>query len=351
MSDKEDRQESGKESLLADMVISPGKNSQSTKGGLVSEPSEGAASKDNFAKQLETTLRQTEADAKQVGRIRSVTNQTESWKGARETVESFKPVPYFVWRLSHFVLGKPGEIKKISEGMVWGLRRLMFAAASDRVLGTDQKTNSMHKALRTLPSDVIAAISVIHAICRRLQSHQFERFWYPILDDAVVRSQIGFFIGQNCPDFGPGRGMLAGFAGRSGLAILIASGELEQARKALELLATGITISDVGARVYDCDPLQVSALTLSASGCGRDAAFGTVGYASEHPQKVVESTPQRQWLAAFTICELARMGKIEEVGQEHWDTLEFVDEQTKDDLRSLVKMMIRRGHGWDWLMQ
>jgi hypothetical protein len=219
------------------------------------------------------------------------------------------------------------------------------------VIGTGEKVNSVRKALEVLSSDVVASVGVIHGVCRRLASCPNERIWRPLLDDALLRSHLGYFIGQLTPDFGAGRGMLAGFAGRIGLVILIADGDLESARRALELLASGVEIKTVGLEIYDCEPLHVSALALSACGCGRDAAFGTVGYSSSDPFGMTTNEYQRRWLAAFTVVEMVRVGKIKEIDARYWEILGFTHERDRFDLDDLARLVIRRGHGWNWILR
>ncbi len=317
-------------------------------GALTFDPAE--AGKDVYSVEVTQMLDKTELD---IVRAQIVDErQLKGLQKARQVVEQFQPVPWFIWRLSNFVFGGNGRPNKISEGLVLGLRRLLFAAASDKVLGSGEKVNNMRLALRTLRSDVVASISVIHGISRRLHGKQFERVWRPILDDAIIRAHIGYFVGQMNLDFGPGRGMLAGFAGRSGLAILIATGSEEQADISVQALASGSSIREVGLKVYGVDPLQVSAMTLSASGCGKDAAFGTVGYAvlNEATQTFDPNNDQTRWLAAFTITEAVRSGTTSEVPEELWKVLGFHEDQDKEDLLEIVKILIRKGHGWNWLV-
>lgn len=305
---------------------------------------------DKFRVEVTQVLESTELDL-----VRSMlvdSNQLKGWQSARQVIENFQPVPWFIWRLSNFVFGSNGRPNKVAEGLVLGLRRLLFAAASDKVLGSGNKVNNMREALKCLRSDVVASVSVIHSISRKLHSKQFERVWRPILDDAIIRAHIGFYLGQMNLDFGPGRGMLAGFAGRCGLAILIASGDEAQAEKAVQTLATGVSLREVGMQVYGVDPLQVSAMALSASGCGRDAAIGTVGYAAHESNEspFTGSYEQSRWLAAFTITDAVRTGTAASVSDELWKILGFHEDQDKEDLMDLVKMLVRKGHGWNWLV-
>lgn len=354
MTDKKgDKGKTSSATLMSDMVAgSNSKKSQSAE--LVVEPEAAPAEVDSFARELEKTLRETEQAVLGLEGKQKESAEARSWQQARTLVENFKPVPLFIWRLSNFVLGKPGAVNRAGEGLVFGLRRLLFAAASDSVLGAGRKVNTVHDALDVLSPDVVAATAVIHAISRRLATRQFERIWRPILDDAILRAQIGFFVGSLDQAFGPGRGMLAGFAGRCGLAVLIASGELDQARKALEMLATGAEIKNVGMALYGCDPIQISAMMLSASGCGRDAAYGTVSYSSSIPLKAAPDgdevgRSQAAWHAAFFITEFVRTARSDKIPDAVWARLSFNDTVSKNNLADKTKLALRRGHGWNWL--
>lgn len=320
-------------------------------GGLVVEAeAKRGDSEDSFSEKLEATLRQTAQEVCHYTGL-DAAEANVSWEFARSVVQEFQPVPFFIWRMSNFVLGNSEEAHRLNEGLLFGMRRLVFAVASDPVMGDGQKVKNVRKALELVSSDVIASASVIYAMNRRLQTCDFERIWRPILEDAILRARIGFEVGSKQQNFGAGRGMLAGFAGRIGLAILIAKGKLEQAQQALERLATGIPIKEVGMDIYGCDPLQVSAFALSAAGCGRDAALGTAGYsAGEMFGSEKAQGSQLSWFAAFTICEKVRIGRAEDIQDRFWQALGFLDDDARNTLVGNVKNMIRRGHGWNWLL-
>lgn len=305
---------------------------------------------ETYSQEISAALENTEKDA--VALTSSETEKSRSWQLSRELVLKFQPVPWFIWRLSNFVFNTKGKPNTLKEGLVLGLKRLVLLTANDSVLGKGGNITDTRKALKAVSSDVIAAVSVIHTISRKLSTYPFDKAWRPILDDAVLRAHVGFFVGHVNPDFGAGRGMLAGFAGRCGLAILIATGTTEQADKALASLASGKSLKLAGLEVYKMDPLQVSAMTLSAAGCGKDAALGTVAYASreDDPDFTSLSEEQKKWLSAFTVTEAVRTNRIEDVASDHWQRLGFESDEEKSELKTLVKMLIRKGHGWGWMM-
>jgi hypothetical protein len=143
--------------------------------------------------------------------------------------------------------------------------------------------------------------------------------------------------------------MLAGFSGRAGLAILLARADQSTASKTLERLASGESIGSVGQDLYGCDPLQVSAMMLSACGCGRDAAFGIVHYSVEKQLADVENDSQRLWLAALMTIERVRLGRSDEVTEELWKALSYHGEDERVQLADMTKLLVRSGTDWSWL--
>ncbi len=333
------------ENLISDLAKSKGSR-KSEDGALLEEPSADQKGKDQFSAEVGEALRATEKDV--VNLIGKSGTPPGAWQVARELVERFQPVPWFIWRLSNFVLGKPGKIGKVNDGLVFGLRRLLFAAGSDATLGSGEKVNDMRTALKVIAPDVIAATAVIHAICRRIGHSHSERIYRPLLDDALIRAKLGFYVGRQNELFGPGRGMLAGFAGRAGLVIQVVSGDTGQAKSALDQLASGASLGEIGHKVYGCDPLQVSAMLLSASGCGKDAAFGVVRYSIQNNE--AENSEQKRWFSAFSAVECARMHKFGKIEEEDWSTLGFETRAKRDELADLSKKIVRRGHEWNWIV-
>lgn len=324
------------------------KDSRKNAGDLVIEPVSGNGESGAFAVEVERTLSRTESEVI-LGQPELSSEEVHAWRTATGIVKQLQPVPWFIWRLSNFVFAGTRSNTRISEGFVLGLRRLLFAAASDPLLGKGEKVNNMRVALDVLAPDVIAAVSIIHAVCRKLSSRGLERIWRPILDDALLRARLGFWVGCEEKSFGSGRGMLAGFSGRGGLAILLATGTPEQAKLALELLASGEEIGSVGYEVYQCHPVQVSAMLLSICGVGCDAAFGTAAYVANQGPQRLSSHEQKQWLSTFTIIELVRTNRIDSISEDDWAILGHTEAAARKELKDEALKAIRRGHGWSWL--
>ena len=311
--------------------------------GTKSDPQEG----DQLSKIMRSSLDETERAVDAL--VPAGRSREGDWHRAREIIENFRPVPWFIWRVANFVYSKSGQTNVVPEGMVMGLRRLMFAAASDAILGSGKPVNNVRVALTILRSDIIAAVSVIHAVCRKLSATDSGYTWRPILDDAILRAQLGYFVGERNYALGPGRGMLAGFSGRAGLAILLAAGGPELAAKALERMATGEPIGKVGVELYGCDPLQISSMMLSASGCGKDSSFGTVHFSVERNLSDVEVLGQKLWLGALIAIEKVRLGRSDEVSEEVWNTLNYSGEDERRQLADMTKLLVKSGTDWSWL--
>lgn len=272
----------------------------------------------------------------------------KSWLIAQRKVEVFRPLPWFLWRLSLSVFSKPIGSEEINEGMILGLRRLLFAAASDPILGVGAKVNSVKKALSILPGDVIAAISIVHSVCRRLKTFGNDSIWHPILDDALVQAQIGVEIGPLATKIGKGRALLAGFAGPIGLALLVAGGDKKQAAEVIEKMSAGITNAKIGASVYGCEPIQISAMLLAAAGCGPDAATGIAVNASK-PQELIELDPARAiWAAGCSLVESLRRGKSNSVSPEILRILGLSESDLEFVSKRAIKIS-RAGHSWQWI--
>jgi len=96
--------------------------------------------------------------------------------------------------------------------------------------------------------------------------------------------------------------------------------------------------------------LQVSAMTLSAAGCGRDAAFGTVAYAAKDPQKVAANPEQKLWLAAFATIDSVRTSSSLELDPSYWHAFHIIVPDGVQAIQADFKRLVRRGHGWGWMV-
>ncbi|NDC37698.1 MAG: hypothetical protein EBZ48_06555 [Proteobacteria bacterium] len=312
-------------------------------------PGSTAAEQAQFQAVLDQALTAAERELLSIAGASGSLAQAATWNKARQVVEGFRPVPWFIWRISNFVFGTPGETRAVPPGLLTGMRRLFFAAASDPLLGGGTRVSDISGALRVLKPDVVAAVSVIHALCRRLATKHLGQLWRPLIDEALVKAQIGVAVGMHAAEFGSGRGMLAGFAGSLGFAILLAHGEEAQAQEAFEQLAQGATAQQVGLSVYGCDPVQVSAMTLSAAGCGRDCASGLVSHVSEEPSSQ-QAPGQLYWLAALSIISGISRNQPPAFDDESWDRLNLYPEALRAELVSLAQRTIRRGHSLQWIL-
>jgi hypothetical protein len=304
-----------------------------------------------FEAQIEADLLQSEADVRSIDIQSGVTDSADTLLNARRIVLEFQPAPQFIWRVVNFCLARPGRVNKLNDGQLFGLKTLLLNLGADPVLGKSGSPRNIRDVAESVPSDVIAAVSAIHAVCRKLKSRDFHAVWGPILDDALIRALLGFYVGQMNESFGPGRGMLAGFSGRAGLAVLVATGTTGQAQDAIALLSSGRSIQDVARELYGTDPLEVAAMILSACGLGKDAVLGVAGYAAGVSARIRSLTnEQRRWLAALTVTDVARMGSLSDVPEELWSILGYDSREERQELGEIANTLKRRGHGLAWVL-
>ena len=293
------------------------------------------------------------AEARQM--LAEADRRQDSWQTASNLVAKFNPVPGVLWPVVRGVfsgsqLGKGGQMA------FWSMAPLLHAALPDKTLGkkaattlTDSsKEPSLTQTIDLLGIEVAAALCFMHSVSRRASSSVPEKVSRPILDDALLRAQIGYLVGEHYSEFGAGRGMLAGFAGRCGLAIQIALGTPEQVRQTLEALAAGIEMNEVGLRVFGCDPLQVAAMALAAGGLSRDAAIGVAAFSLTDGESRA-SEESFLWLSAFSIIEEIRMGRSSEIKSRYWRAL-GIDASGQETIKREATTLLRRGHSWGWIV-
>jgi hypothetical protein len=296
-----------------------------------------------------------EAKPAQVSSLNEVLNSEivadakSAWQLARNKVEKFKPLPWFIWRLSNSVFTKTSGQEEINEGMLLGLRRLVFAAASDPVLGTGSKVNILKKALTILRPDVIAAVAILHCICKRLPHFGNQRVWQTMLDDGLINSQIGFEVGRISKNFSLGRALLAGSASKIGLAILVATGDSRQAQELMEEFSTGRSPESACLKVYGCDASQIAAVLLAYCGCGTDSASG-ISQSNLSANSIQQLSPSvAAWAASSKVIKILTDNKDKESLNPYLNIL-GAEPSASIELTNKSKQLQRNGHSWEWLV-
>lgn len=276
----------------------------------------------------------------------------DTWKVAASLVSEFRPVPPVLWRVIHSVYGKKSEIQKMESAVFSPMQPLILRAAKDPVLGDpskfeDKKDVYLAEAVSVIGVDVAAALCFMYAVCRRVSASLIRRLWRPIVDDALIRSLLGYHVGVQSVKISRGQGMLAGFAGRCGFAIQVAAGDEEQCAEAFSELASGADMSEVCTGIYNCEPLQVSAMALIAAGCSKDMAMGVAAY-SMGDQAERFGKRDFPWLELFSTVEELRMAREDKVKPGYWGLL-GIKPDVKPSLIKKVDKILRRGHTWHWL--
>lgn len=278
-----------------------------------------------------------------------------SWGAACEIIKKVRPLPYFLRNVIHAVFGKSGCTGTVRAHSFSPLSALLLRAARDETLisayapRSQAETIQLSQAVEAVGVDVAAALCYVYAVSRRVSQLLAERATKPLLDDAFLRTLIGWHVGRSARRPYCGCAMLLGFSARCGLAIQVVSGEAERAAKTLAGFASGEKISKLCAANYGCDPFQVAALALLGAGCSREMALGLAssGSAAGSAQFGEE---ERRWRICFDLIEALRTGKHAQVDEQSWAQLE-IDAEAKEKLIRDVQMILRRGHQWWWLAE
>lgn len=312
--------------------------------------SEAVPAESNFHDQVvEEVDKTSEFFAQKEGSIFGVQNY--SWTVAAEVVKKIIPVPRLFWIIIHSVYGKSGEVRTVDPMTFSILENVILKAVEDKELVTGKQFSgklNLSKAVEALGSDVAASICFIYSLSRRVSNQLNERVYRAIMDDALLRARLGVMLGREASHVGVGKALLAGFAGRAGLAVQLASGTDEQAKIALSGLATGKDISKVCYDVYGCDSLQVAALSLVAGGFSKDIALGISAF-SLPTEELSKGSEQYNWLALFSVLENLRLNKLDSIPEEYWSALK-IDEVTRDYIAKSSQKIYRTGHKFNWIL-
>ncbi len=298
---------------------------------------------------LEEVEKTTEIFAKQDDALFGIKNT--SWTTAADVVKKIVPVPRLFWKIIHSVYGTSGEVKEVDPMTFSVLENLILKAVDDKDLITEIPpggTLNLTKAVSALGSDVAASLCFVYSLSRRVSKNLNERIFRAIMDDALLRARLGVVLGREAPQVGIGKALLAGFTGRAGLAVQLASGSEEQAKIALSGLATGKDISKVCYEVYGCDSLQVAALSLVAGGVSKDIALGVSAF-SAPVYDVVGGSEQYRWLVLFTILENLRLNKVDAIPESYWGAIGVNGEKKESIIKSTQKVY-RSGHKFNWIL-
>jgi hypothetical protein len=145
--------------------------------------------------------------------------------------------------------------------------------------------------------------------------------------------------------------MLAGFAGRIGLATLLATGTPEQAGIAMSGMSSGQALDELAYGVYGSAPLHVAGMTLMAAGCGRDALLGVGAYGMSQSHKKLLPPDSKRWLDVFSLIERLRADSGEAIPAEMWAAVGSASDNSRQgEVSDAVQNLIRTGHGWGWLL-
>jgi hypothetical protein len=278
-----------------------------------------------------------------------VTGFARSWVIANEVVGEFNPVSWSVWRLNSFIMARSLHIVRPPHAMLMGYLKFLSIVGRDPVLGTEVELKDCRLAAENLKPDVIAATLFIQSVSCRLYDRPLRRIWFGMLEDAIIRSRIGFELGRYLDEFGVGRAIVAGLAGRIGLITLIATGSHQQAARTLQGLARGGDFIQTGLEIYSADPFHVTAQILLRGGFGLDAAIGSLAYGSS--AFIPTNKVQLQWRVASKIIAAARTSTYGHLHSEDWQLFGLLDPEKREDFKNATRDILKKGHGWACLIE
>lgn len=329
----------GTGNLLADMVLSD-QPRRSSLVGLVHAPDNPEA-EESFKSSLSRNL---DAGRALGERIEGVELEATSWERAVSIVKNCQPIPWYLRDLGAAVAQ---EVTELPQDLLIPFRRLLFAAASDGVLGDDRRVNTLSDACTVLTSDRIWSISLIHSAVQGILAYPHQRFWRQFLEEALLDVYIGIALGALRDDFGVGRGMLAGFAGRFGLVVAMAGGTVEQARALTEKIAKGASSRSGGRRVYNCEALQISGLIYHLGGAPEKVLLGIFGALGEEVELADESA---YWRSAVRLIGAVRDSDIDldklAVDRELFG---LGEQEAWSSFRTRSQQIVRLGLPWPWM--
>ncbi len=273
------------------------------------------------------------------------------WDIAHKVVTKVRPIPWIFWTMIRSAYGRAGvdylSVDPVNFSVV---ENMIFRARYELEItkNPDSKLKrNFTESVNILGADTVAAFCFIHALTKRVSNQLSDRIFKAIIEDAFIRARLGLVLSDFSNIIRPGMGLIAGFAGRAGLAVLLSSGKEEQAKRALNGLATGKDITQMGFEVYGCDPLQVAALSLIAGGCHSDIAIGISLFSGKRDDSTLDDE-KSLWLATFSAIEHMRIGKFDNISPEILSRLGIIESDIPNLLTS-IQLVFRQGHGLGWL--
>jgi len=248
--------------------------------------------------------------------------QDESWAHAFSIVRSTARIPQ---GLPHLIracwndLITPAEFVRLLATPGLPLKSLLRAANIPQ-LNESIKQPELVAAVDILGVKACSIILAINSICERaLDSGPSTKVWSPLFKEMMSEIEIGYHLGLSLDRVGHEQGMLVGFSRLAGLALLLISSP--KAFTSWYERTKGDTKNGAEiARIFGCEPYQVSSMLMQHLGLGTEVALATASTLMDADTVVIEVQPSVQtwratyhWLHALKngeespSCETARM--------------------------------------------
>ena len=268
------------------------------------------------------------------------TDQAPIIERSREFIQGLSVVFSSTWNFARGAI-KDAPLNSLEPGFLTSHRRLLFAIASDQVLGSGDRVSNLAQATEIISSDLVAAIAQSYSVRKLLACGSHERIWRPVYEEALLRGRIAMDFAGRSGKISRGGAFAAGFATRVGAALLIAFGTVDQGRQYLELIASGADVREVTRSIYRVDSLFAGALMLAGSGWGAESVG--VALSTEAGKETAI------WAAIARIVERSRAGAEKGIGEETWRILGFNEPAGRNQIVMHVADIVRRWKPWAWL--
>ncbi len=286
-----------------------------------------------------------------LGLFDNLNASSNSWDVAYSIIKKVKPVPLPLWVIMRFVYNNklnnsvvPVELSYFKYILNQAINNLV---SSNKSLEVQNLNLSLDSLISLIGGELGSSICYINCISRKVINLLPPKISNPILEEALLRVEIGYIIGEHSKLFSKGKNILTGFLARSGLALQFISADTDLAKKALEKLAFGDDLESVGLEIYGCSPLQVSSMSLIEGGFNRDVAYGISSIYEKSENELSESC--FSWLSSFKINEYLREGKGELIGEKNWTSL-GIDLNSRKEICLKVKNLLKYGSSWNWIL-
>jgi hypothetical protein len=166
--------------------------------------------------------------------------------------------------------------------------------------GTTPRPSDVSHAIQTLGIRFSALVLAVNVTVRSVLKSQPGPGWRHLLESMALRMEIGYKMGARVGDIGLEGGLLLGFVDYAGLGMLSAVKPEEFKTWYRESKKYGSLGRKRQVEIFDCEPYQVTALTLQQLGFGTEIAFGAaLAVGKLQPKHIQIEHSVARWRAGY----------------------------------------------------